>query len=393
MTPEQEQERFSRRYLRALRRAGSGQGWVYDPSEFALRCESHTVYLANVYDEWRKASLWRRGRLLRTYVEALVTAPGDMPDAFEDARAHLMLRIRDLPSLETLRRQLGEDRTGVLSYHRLNDDLAIELVYDLPRAVQSVNRARLEAWGVSLDDAMRIARHNLRMSTTGTFARVTPAHGPGVYAAAWGDSYDATRLVLTELVARLDIQGDPVAVVPHRDHLFVTGSDDVAGLGLLARLAEEQLHEQRWLSGRAFVHRNGGWQRWMPPADHEHEHAFGRLMRLTVGASYEEQKALLDAEPDRAAADVFVASVLLIADAGSDAVRTLTTWAQGVTALLPRTDSVAFGPLADGGHLEVPWSRVEAVLGAELEPQGLTPERYLVKRFPTSEELERLAAR
>lgn len=389
ITSEQHQEKFSRRYLRALRRAGSSTPWVYDAGEFALRSDSHTVYLANVYEDWRTAPFWRRRFVLRSYVSALATAPGALPDAYDAAKANLMLRIRDVASLENLKCQFGEGGSDVLSCQRINEDLAVELVYDLPRAVQSVGAERLSMWGVSLEDAIRTARHNLRMSTPGTFSRIAP----GVYAAAWGDSYDASRLLLTELIARLAVKGDPVAVAPHRDYLFVTGSDDIAGQGAVARLAEECLGQQRWLSGRAFVYRGGAWSRWMPPAGHVHEHAYGRLMRLTVGMTYAEQKAALDAAHARAAIDVFVASVMVIADAGGHAIRTLTTWAKDVTALLPRTDSVAFGPLGNGGHLEVPWSRVEAVLGDALRPQGLTPERYLVDRFPTDEELERLAAR
>jgi hypothetical protein len=234
-----------------------------------------------------------------------------------------------------------------------------------------------------------MARLNLRRRTAGTFATIAP----GVYAAQWNDSYDAARLLLTELITRLDIVGDPVALVPDREHLFITGSEDPEGLRHIAGLAHALLQEPRRITGQSFVYRGGTWSPWSPATDHPQRFAYHQLARLGQALDYGEQKEMLDAEYQRTGTDVYVAGVLLLTSRDDTECWTATTWAKDVVALLPRTDTIAFGPLADGNCLDVPWSRVEAVLGATLSPQGLVPERYRVERFPTTEELARLAER
>ena len=388
MTPAEQQEGFSRRYVDALRRAGNTAVWAYDPHGFALQSDAHgLVFLASAYQDWQQAPFWRRGSVLRAYVTALAATTTTLPSTYEEARPHLMLRIRDLAGLENLTLQLTGNRRTCFSYQRLNDDLAIELVYDTPLAIQSVNQDTLSRWGVSLDEALRSARYNLRLATEGTFTSIAP----GVFAARWSDSYDSTRMLLTELIARLDLAGDPVVLAPHRDRLFVTGSDDEAGLGTIARLATDSLEQHRRLSGVAFRYLRGEWARWMPPVGHPNEAAFRLLARTTAAMDYEEQKQLLTQRYERDASDVFVASVLLLRDTRGT-VRTLTTWADGVTALLPRADSVAFGRVGGPRHLEFPWSVVEDVMGGALQPQGRTPERYLVERYPTDDEMARMSA-
>ena len=43
---------------------------------------------------------------------------------------------------------------------------------------------------------------------------------PGVWASPWRDNYDASRLVLLDLIRRHKVKGDYVAMVPNRDRCF-----------------------------------------------------------------------------------------------------------------------------------------------------------------------------
>jgi hypothetical protein len=87
-----------------------------------------------------------------------------------------------------------------------------------------------------------------------------------------------------------------------------------------------------------------------------------------------------------------VSSLIPIRDPATGAPQTIATWGKGVRCLLPRADVIGFAEpqLSDNKVLIygiVPWDTAAAVMGNMLEPQGLYPERYLVKGFPSDEQM------
>ena len=118
----------------------------------------------------------------------------------------------------------------VLTRH-LVGGLVVGLAYDTERNITSINRNTLEPWGVSPDDAFKAAKDNL-------WEKTDPSRligQEGVYCGRWADSYDSSRILLTELIYRLSLDGDPVAFVPNRDQLWVTGTDNLAGLAAILK--------------------------------------------------------------------------------------------------------------------------------------------------------------
>src|SRR5207249_952002 len=81
----------------------------------------------------------------------------------DEARANLTLRVRDREWFGLMELRIGGPITA--AYQPLNDQIALEIVYDLPAAVRSVSTTELEAWGIDLDEAVRTARANLRERT------------------------------------------------------------------------------------------------------------------------------------------------------------------------------------------------------------------------------------
>lgn len=72
-----------------------------------------------------------------------------------------------------------------------------------------------------------------------------------------------------------------------------------------------------------------------------------------------------------------------------------TTWPEGVDALLADAELIGFTGLADGRRwsLMVPTAAVVAVTPPLVQSaEGLAPRRYRTLRFPTPDELRRLAA-
>ena len=110
-----------------------------------------------------------------------------------------------------------------------------------------------------MEEALEVALGNLG-GIPAEVARV----GEGLYVLRSGDSYDATRLLLLDLVRSLEVQGEPVAMVPNRDTLLISGTEDQAGLALMLALAGQGLEERYALSGVPLILGEGGWSDWLP---------------------------------------------------------------------------------------------------------------------------------
>ena len=252
---DKQQLKFPEKLVAELRRAGDTGPLEIDEDQFRIVRGSQIFFnLHNAYAEWQSAPRLRRNAVLRFFAASLL-APSEPPESVDEARPNLLPRVRELEWYEVMKLQFADANDGrgpAVVYEALNEELALEIVYDLPTAVMSVAPERLEAWGLSLEEAIRTARANLRERTSGTFEQLEP----GVFISPWQDAYDSSRLVLVELITRLDVRGDPVALLPHRDHLFVTGSDDERGLGRSADLAAPLLEDHRRVTGRACVLRD-----------------------------------------------------------------------------------------------------------------------------------------
>lgn len=175
--------------------------------------------------------------------------------------------------------------------------------------------------------------------------------------------------------------------------MIITGADDADGLLAIARLTEEALKQPRPMTGYAFRLDNG-WVLFLPPVGHPAFVPLHRLSVQTLAGDYEEKKGLLDALHEKQGVDTFVASVMVMEDRISKDLSFVATWAEGVDALLPRVDRVAFigaGSANEPNMLGMAdWTRLEAVLGDLMETQGLYPARYRVRAFLTREQLSRL---
>ncbi len=99
------------------------------------------------------------------------------------------------------------------------EHLVASLAYDWPQAVQGLDDDNLTEWGVSLYEAMEVARENLEEAAVG-YGKI----GDGFYSFMSGDTYDASRITLVERTQGLEVKGKLIAMVPSRDSLFVTGS-------------------------------------------------------------------------------------------------------------------------------------------------------------------------
>jgi hypothetical protein len=120
--------------------------------------------------------------------------------------------------------------TRVLRFERVSrplyDGLSLELVCDQAKQVSPLNGQFVT--GALREAAWRSAELNLQAASLEPLARSSCA---GVYEGPWHDDYDASRVLLsTHLVAGCEVTGLPLVFAPTTGRVWVTGSEDLAGI-------------------------------------------------------------------------------------------------------------------------------------------------------------------
>jgi hypothetical protein len=317
-------------------------------------------------------------RLLRAWFPA----PRTEPLSLDEALPWLLPKVRPRFNWESLR--LRTDRP-VSEFRPLADIFALSLVVDHPDGVLEVQAADLERWHTDFDRLLQKARTNLlaRGAEEG-FLRM----GPGRFRSTWRDSLDGSRLLLPGVLRRLELDGDPVVVLPNRDTLLVVGSEDAPALGWALAGALEFLEaDPGALNGCPLRLRHYQWEPFLLGEGHPARNLLGRLQRRRLRDEYARQKALLDQRHGLAGRPITVAPFQLERTAEGQAA-SYTIWSpdQG-DAWLPEADRLCLAWEAEGRRQRawIPWETVRGCLGPLLEPVGLFPERHRFKERPGNE--------
>lgn len=273
----------------------------------------------------------------------------------------------------------------------VGEHLALVAASKVSRGLVAIDHDMLAAWGVSFGEVVRQAIANIgspgatieRLSGSGRAYRVSG--GPGAVAAMLHDP---------GLLADVAVNGAPLVMPAHPECLYVTGDQDTAGQRAVLRAAEESVGRQDCLVGHGLRLEEGGWSPWLPARSHYLYVGYQTLATHAAWRRYEAQnKALIEGRYDtHPPGECFVSSLMPIRDPATGAPQSAATWSKGVRCLLPLTDVIAFvePQLSNNKALIygiVPWDTVAMVMGDMLEPQGLYPERYLVKGFPSDEQM------
>ncbi len=375
---------FAQQMIQAFREAGDKTDLRFDASgNRIVRNDPDDPWVANLdnmYEMYVREPRSRRAEYVRTAARGLVTTRKGLPEEFELARADLRPRLWLRAAFEQMRLNAVIEGASVAPTappcEAIGEHLIATLVYDWPEAVQVIGDENLIEWGVSVYEAMEIARGNLEEATDG-YVKI----GDGLYSFISGDSYDASRITLLERSRQLEVSGKPVAMVPNRDELLVTGSDDDGGLTIMATLAEKGLEQPYPLSGVPLIFEDGEWHDWLPPEGHPLYRTFKHMEIKWIGPLYHEQAKLLNAVHEKQGIDIFVASYSAIEKKEGELL-TFSEWPKGVDTLLPVTQTVVFlkGNCFDPVFAD--WSRVIETVGDLMEQTEDYPRRYRVREFP-----------
>jgi hypothetical protein len=385
-------DEFAALVAQRLKASGEARTVQYDKTTFSLQVESDTAFnLENVYRYYCEAPKGERERVLAEFLASWAETSAPIPKDWAEAAPKVLPYVRPLEyfSLSSLQLQLEGKPLRPPPHRPLGEELGIYLAFDRPSSIASVDAEQLAAWGVSFEEALDQARDNLRRDSAAPFQQ----DSPGVYVSPWRGPYDCSRLALPELFHRLQVAGARVAMVPNRDVLIVTGADDRRGLQRMGEIAAEVLRQPRPLGAEALQLEPGGWAPF--PLHHEVPEHRG-LIELRYGqrmGSYEEQKRLLDALHEKTGQDIFVASYVVTRQKDGGVMTSYSTWTDGVDALIPQADRIAFVRLATKETFMVRWDDARQIVGHRMQALDMMPPRYSVKQPPDQAEYARLKAK
>ena len=366
----------------------------YDEKEFSLRrADGFVFYLHNGYSRYCTVGKQDREAVLSSFVSAIVAmATTQIPKDPASLKASLLpvVRSTDYFALSRLQSQASGksqtvDRTATQC---LTEGVSICLAYDSPRSISILTDASLINVGLDFSGALTIARDNLRDKTD---PRRMAQPEPGLFVGQWGDSYESSRMLLTDLFYRLPLYGDPVVYVPSRSQLWVTGSRNTKGIESMLRFGREDHFGAYPLSPSLFILRESQWEKYLPESSTSQDmlrHI--ELRRKTV--DYGQQKGYLEAINRSGNINIFVSPCNFSKEGASGRPFTVCVWPKGADTLLPLTDKVAL--LIDPetkNHITVEWQILQSVVGHLMEKQAdLSPERYRVRLFPSENEIAEL---
>lgn len=374
------EDRFVRALQDEFRRALPQLPMRYEPEIFTLQLgdgrHPERVALAKPYEDWLAARGSARAQFAYDFVRGLLLKD-DSQTPFAEAKARLIPVVRNRTFV--IHQLGGKDAGEAVEWRPLPEPLCLLLAVDSALNLTYVTRRQLQNWGVDFDTALAAAMENLHSVSPPSFER----QPGGFYVSSYGDYLDASRLLLPEIFAELDLAGDPVAIVANTTGLLVCGSNDDAALKAMAAfVAAGNTGEAAPISGAPLALQQGEW-RTMPvdPARHPD------LAALLVGEQVwlaELQEPFL-AEELAAAGDDAAPSMLNARDLGG---RPQTFTVLGADeALLPRADVVVLNG-GEGAKVRR-WHDVEAVLGPFAARPNTYPARYRAPA-PTGEQLKRL---
>lgn len=352
----------------------------------------HTLHLGNLLRDYLAAPRAERLARVERFLRSVMTEDHRIPTRYAEARAQLMPVVRSAAGMAVTRLSIAQGPDARPDHAPAQRPLAADhvvcLVLDQPDAMAYVSEHSLQEWGVDWDQAYADALDNLR---------ALPEHGgwanlaPGVWSGEWGDAYESSRLLLPDLIYRLDLR-DPVVMVPFRHALLVTSASHPQGVEALVRIAHQALDQHgRWVSFELLQLEGRTWQPFTATGPAA---ALQAQMRLRSQAEdYASQRQVLQGQHEAEGVDLFVADYTLARKDDGPLIN-YAVWAEGVDTLLPQADTIVMTYKDGEGywHTRLPWATVQARFGALMEATELVPVRYRVRHFPGRDLLHAVAA-
>ena len=379
---------FARRLVSAIRHINPNAIVTYDADRACLLDDGQTyLNLENIFREFSATPTRYRHVVLQKCARAWNNLGRPLPESWEDARPDVLPRIYARAQYEHVMVPDADRRI----YRIIGDHYAVGLVYDHRDTMEAIYADQLTAWGVSKEVAFSAALQNLRERS---LPPQLSAHIGGVFVAEYHDDYDASRLLLPDIIASADVVGDPVVLIPNRRTLLIGGDNDSTGLCVMADLALESLQQLWPISGIVLRFHDGCWQPYQPPTGHPASGSFRDLWLRSVHQAYALQRVVLGTASDKHGIRCSVNQHFVLPELGHREAFSNATWVNGLPSLLPRVEVLSIivdpparhvieteGPdaLMNCEYLLLNWDEACSVLGDMLVRTDDYPERYLIQ--------------
>lgn len=353
--------------------------------------DGRLMNLKNMYEEHKNHSKEEIQNFINSFVQSIEESETELE--WEHAKENIYPRIKTQSDVAIrnlyFRSQGVADDVSGSELWPLGADLVYELVLDSDVNITTISNDQIDKWGISIADANTLALENFKAVSTDPFDEVSP----GLYRSSWEDNYDASRILLPELLAIYPVKGDLVVAIPNRDVLIFTGSEDETGLHAFTDLLQDYYDSQRYISFRPYTYHNNHWDFFYPPTDHTLYPLFNQLHLSAIKGDYDEQQELLDTVFEQDEHDVFVATYSVVQPDDSDAFYSWATWSDGVPTYLPKTDLVALLK-EKGDELEtigfVKWEHLMEHCQPIMQKTPYDPPRVFVDAFPTDDMMAKM---
>jgi uncharacterized protein YtpQ (UPF0354 family) len=175
--------------------------------------------LANFYATYARNPA-QLDAVARGYVRVLL---GEIPERAESDFAQLADRVMPMIKPIELLAVVSERGLPMIAYRDFLASLIITYVIHEPKSVAYINEEQLDRWGLAIQDLHDKAIDNLRRRTRESVRYTAVGEGEQrLFIFNSGDGYDATRLLLTEVLAEWgqSLPGRLVIGIPNRDFLI-----------------------------------------------------------------------------------------------------------------------------------------------------------------------------
>lgn len=203
--------------------------------QLRVRSAELTADLTNFYNAYARDPA-QLDTIARNFISlALGNTPSRQVDDFAELADQIYPMLKPIELLATVR----ERALPMLAYREFLADLIITYVIDERRSVAYINEDHLDRWGIDVQEVHTHAIANLRRRTHEQVDyRVVGEDEQRIFIFSSGDGYDATRLLLADVLAAWarQLPGHLVIGIPNRD--FLVGFSD-ANPEILQRIAQQ----------------------------------------------------------------------------------------------------------------------------------------------------------
>ena len=196
--------------------------------------------------------------VVQTFAQTLL---GIQPDRSASDYPELAGRVYPILKPIVMLAEVRERKLPMLAYREFLADLMIAYVIDEERSFAYINEDHLDRWNISVQDLHEQALANLRRRTD---ERVTyTAVGEGeqrLFIFSSGDGYDATRLLLADVLAAWarEVPGRLVIGIPNRDFLIAFSDANPEILrGVAAQVQSDAAQREYGLTEQLFTLADG----------------------------------------------------------------------------------------------------------------------------------------